>query len=150
MGTKHRGPERERTALDAYIKLTRSVNSINASVWERHPFPEGVTPSQFGVLEALYHLGPLNQQELGSKILKSKGNMSFVVEKLEKEGMVSRVRDGVDRRKIIVDLTAKGRAAITAFFPDHARAVSDAMSVLTREEQRELGKLCKKLGLGNG
>jgi MarR family 2-MHQ and catechol resistance regulon transcriptional repressor len=147
MGTKHRGPERERVALDAYIKLTRSLNSVQSRVVKRNPFPKDLTESQFGVLEALYHLGPLNQKALGQKILRSKGDMSLVIENLGKAGLVTRRHDEGDRRSWTVELTKDGLVFIAGFFPKHARAVAEAMGALSVEEQKTLGRLCKKLGL---
>ncbi len=147
MGTRYRGPEEQRLALDTYIKLSRCVLSVSARLAAKHPFPDSLTPSQFGILEALLHCGPLNQQELGEKILKSKGNISTVVENLVRAGLVARDRDRDDRRFVRVDLSPRGRKLIATLFPGHARAITEEMSVLNREEQEGLGRLCKKLGM---
>jgi len=146
MPTKYAGTTEERRALDTFIKLVRATESVNARL--QAGLADGrVTGSQFGVLEALLHLGPLNQCDLGRKLLKSSGNMTMVVDNLEKRGLVRRVRDVEDRRYVTVHLTDEGRELIEAVFPRHAAGIAAEMSVLTAAEQEELGRLCRKLGL---
>jgi MarR family 2-MHQ and catechol resistance regulon transcriptional repressor len=106
----------------------------------------GLTESQFGVLEALDHLGPLCQTDLAAKILRSVGNLTTVIGNLERRGLVTRRIDAADRRVRLVELTSAGRSLIRSVFPDHARALVEALAVLTAEEQTALGELCKKLG----
>jgi MarR family transcriptional regulator, 2-MHQ and catechol-resistance regulon repressor len=146
MPTRYSGSESERRALDAYIKLMRASGSVTARL-SRLIAEAGLTGSQFGVLEALLHLGPLCQKELGEKILKSTGNVTMVVDNLEKRGLVRRERDAEDRRYNTVHLTEEGRRLIADLFPHHAAAITSEMSALTRTEQEELGRLCRKLGL---
>jgi MarR family 2-MHQ and catechol resistance regulon transcriptional repressor len=102
--------------------------------------------SQFGVLEALFHLGPLCQQEIGHKILKTSGNMTMVIDNLEKRGLVVRTNDLQDRRFKRVTLTTKGRHLIKKIFPRHAQIASQIFTALTPQEQQQLGNLLKKLG----
>jgi MarR family 2-MHQ and catechol resistance regulon transcriptional repressor len=149
MGTKHRGPKEEVRALDVYVKLVRAADSVSARLGPQIA-AAGLTGSQFGALEALLHLGPLYQKDLGEKLLKSSGNMTLVIDNLEKRGLVRRARDSEDRRFTTVHLTEEGRELITRAFPAHARAVAREMSVLTPAEQEELGRLCRKLGRGEG
>jgi MarR family 2-MHQ and catechol resistance regulon transcriptional repressor len=115
----------------------------------RHLSSFGLTISQFGVLEALHHLGPLSQKDLGQKILRSSGNITMVIDNLEKRGLVRRKRDRQDRRFFIVHLTKEGNKLIQKIFPTHAAVISNELSVLTAAEQKTLGALCKKLGLKN-
>ena len=146
MGSRHQGPEEEVRALDAYIKLMRAADSMTArlsSLLAR----AGLTMTQFGSLETLYHLGPMNQKELGAKLLKSGGNMTMVLDNLERRGLVRRERTPEDRRVCTVTLTAAGEALIRDLFPQHAAAITAELSVLSPEEQTELGRLCRKLGL---
>ncbi|GAB4278935.1 MAG: MarR family transcriptional regulator [Deferrisomatales bacterium] len=145
MGSHYRGPEGEVRALDAFIKLLRAAESVTSRV-HRHLAAEGLTVSQFGVLEALYHLGPLCQKDLGRKILKSGANMTLVVDNLEKRGLAERRRDSRDRRYVTVRLTDRGRELIGRIFPRHAAAVAEAMGALAPSEQEELGRLCRLLG----
>lgn len=147
MATKYRGGQREKRALTTFIRLTRSVDSVVEHTFQRAPLPEGITLTQFGVLEALYHLGPLCQSELGKKILKTKGNISMVVDQLSSAGLVGRRRNREDRRYQEVYLTPEGRDRIASYFPRYARSLADEFSVLSAEEQELLGTLCRKLGL---
>lgn len=148
MGTKYEGTKTEKRALDAFIKLERAAQSVSARV-ESHFSEIGLTVSQFGALEALYHIGPLYQKDLASKILKSTGNITMVVDNLEKRGLVGRVRDEKDRRHYSVRITEKGARLIRSFFPGHVSRIVREMRALTRSEQEELGRLCKKVGLQN-
>ncbi len=147
MGTSYQGTKEEVRALNAFIKLIRAADSVSRRV-EAHLSDIGLTVSQFGVLEALYHLGPLFQKDLGRKILTSGGNITMVVDNLEGRGLVRRSRDQKDRRLVSVIISRKGEALIRPFFPGHVRRIVAAMGVLTKAEQEELGRLCKKVGLG--
>jgi MarR family 2-MHQ and catechol resistance regulon transcriptional repressor len=147
MATKYRGGDREERALTTFIRLTRSVDAVVERTFGRAPLPEGMTLTQFGVLEALFHLGPLCQSELGKKILKTKGNISMVVDHLASAGLVDRRRNREDRRYQEVYLTQEGRERIASYFPRYARALADEFEVLTAREQELLGQLCRKLGL---
>jgi len=133
-------------ALDTYVKLMRATESVTTGA-HRQLSTSGLTVSQFGVLEALYHLGPMSQSEIGQKILRSSGNMTMVIDNLEKRKLVRRMRNQVDRRFLIVHLTDKGEKLIAKIFPDHATEITRQLEVLTPSEQQTLGKLCKKLGL---
>jgi MarR family 2-MHQ and catechol resistance regulon transcriptional repressor len=146
MSSRYPGNEAESRALSAYVKLIRAAESV---VSRLHMGVEaaGLTMSQLGVLEALFHLGPMHQREIGQKLLKSGGNITMVVDNLERQGLVRRERDREDRRFVTVHLTEEGCRRIREFFPRHAAAITHEMSVLTPAEQEELGRLCRKLGL---
>lgn len=146
MHKRDRNRKIEMKALNTYTKLMRAAESITARThW--HLSSMGLSISQFGVLEALYHLGPLSQKEIGQKILRSSGNITMVIDNLEKRGLVRRARDRSDRRIYNIHLTDEGNNLINKIFPPHAMVISDEMSVLTAAEQETLGNLCKKLGL---
>lgn len=147
MGTRHHGSSSERTALDAYIKLMRAADSVTAAV---QPLlaEVGLTLGQFGVLEALFHLGPLAQHDLASKLLRSSGNTSVVLANLERAGLVQRRRRNEDRRVQIVSLTPRGQQLIEEFFPRHAASLTRRMAALSGAEQVVLGRLCRTLGRG--
>ncbi len=146
MGTHYRGTSREIRALDAYIKLVRASESLTTRLGGTIE-AAGLTLGQFGVLEALLHLGPLCQKDLGWKLLRSGGNITTVVDNLEKRGMVKRIREKEDRRYIEVHLTGKGRRLIRSVFPRHISNLVREMAVLRPQEQAALGRLCRKLGL---
>lgn len=147
MGTHYHGSAGERRALDAYIKLTRAAESVTQRV-NRHLGGAGLTMTQFGVLEALHHLGPMCQSELAGKLLRSPGNLTLVVDNLERAGLVERRRQPTDRRYVDVHLTAEGEAVIGPVFQHHVREVVREMGALSDEELEALGALCRKLGKG--
>jgi MarR family 2-MHQ and catechol resistance regulon transcriptional repressor len=139
-------PESQGRALDTYIKLVRAADAVHDRV-NAHLLHYDLTSSQFGVLEALYHLGPLQIGALGAKILKSSGNMTLVIDNLSKRGLVQRERLPDDRRCIQIHLTVQGAALMAQIWEQHAQGVVEAFSVLTAEEQSVLAALCRKLGL---
>jgi len=146
MGTHYKGTPEETRALDVFIKLLRAADSVSRRTRDVI-LSAGLTESRFGVLESLYHLGPLSPGELGRKILKTAGNLTLVIDNLERDGLVER-RSGLnDRRVKRVALTLKGRDLIERLLPPHAKLITSEMAVLTAGEQRELARLCKKLGL---
>lgn len=147
MPTHYQGTPEEVQALNDWIKLTRATKSIEQRLEESGAYGE-LTPTQFGVLEVLHHLGPLCQGDIGEKLLKSGGNMTLVVDNLERQGLIRRERGTEDRRKIFVHLTEAGRKRIAAIFPAHVERVVELFSVLGMEEQRTLGRLLRKLGRG--
>lgn len=147
MGNHYRGTPDEISALDAYIKLMRAADSITGRI-NRHLTEENLTISQFGVLEALHHLGPLCQRDIAQKILKSTGNITMVIDNLEKRGLVIRERVATDRRFLTVRLTIAGQELIARIFPRHATVICNEMATLNRNEQAELARLCRKLGRG--
>jgi MarR family transcriptional regulator, 2-MHQ and catechol-resistance regulon repressor len=142
---RHGGSAEERRALDAYVKLSRALATVDARI-HRPLADAGLTASRFGVLEALFHLGPLNQRELGRKILKSSGNVTVVIDHLEQGGLVARGRDPHDRRNVVVSLTPAGRSRIEAVFPDHVRRIVDAFAALDASQITQLAALAKRLG----
>ena len=145
MPTHYKGdPEIER-ALSAYINFTRAASSV-ATRLDAQIESSGLTTGQFAVLEALFHLGPLSQNTLGQKLLRSGGNVTVVVDNLEKRGWVRRERQKADRRVIVLHLTATGRRLIEKIFPQHARAIAAEMNRLSAVEQETLRTLCRALG----
>ncbi|MCG6963431.1 MAG: MarR family transcriptional regulator [Acidobacteria bacterium] len=147
MGSDHAAAA-ERRALGAYVKLMRAAESVTAhlSIGLREV---RLTTSQIGVLEALYHLGPMCQGDLSAKLLKSNANLTVVVGNLERRGLVSRCPDPEDRRRVIVTLTANGHRLISKVFPAHAARITRRFSVLDTSEQELLAALCRRLGLGD-
>ena len=147
MPSRYQGTARERRALAAFINLMRATNTVQ-SVSNRHVEAHGLTPSQFAVLEALHHVGPLCLSDLAKKILRTSGNLTMVVDNLEKLGHVKRVRSPEDRRYIGVEITDAGRKLIASVFPEHAARITEVMSRLSAGEQDTLRHLCRKLGTG--
>ncbi len=146
MGTKYFGTVDEINALNSYIKLIRAAESLNSRI-NTEINRNGLTESQFSILEALFHLGPLCQRQLGDKLLKSGGNITLVIDNLEKQNLVRRERGEKDRRFFTIHLTEKGMALIKKIFPAHVNLIVQEMNVLTNEEHITLQKMLKLIGL---
>ena len=116
MGSRYEGAKGETRALSALINLVRAGESVMGRLNGQFA-GLAITQSQFSALDALYHLGPLSQRELGEKIFKTSGNVTMVVDNLERAGMVRRERSETDRRRVAVSLTGKGRKTIRELLP---------------------------------
>ena len=145
MGSHCNGSDAETRALSTFICLTRAGQAISNRLHQSLRV-HNLTTSQLGVLEVLLHLGPLTQREIGKKILKTSGNMTLVIDNLEKRGLVKRDRLKGDRRCNRIVLTNPGAKLISKIFPLHVQEVSKAFSVLSVSELNTLRSLCKKLG----
>ena len=146
MGTHYKGIASEVKALDAYIKMMRAANSATSKVGKALN-DDQLSVSQFGILEALLHLGTLQQHTLGDKLLKSGGNITTVLDNLEKRGLIERERCKSDRRCIWVKLTEDGRQLIENVFPKIAKLIGSAMTVLTTDELEQFGEFSKRIGM---
>ena len=145
MPTHFKGPESQRKSLDLYIKLLRAADSVSNGA-THSLLDTGITLPQFGVLEALMHLGPLRPSDIAEKHLKSRNNITVVVDNLERQGLVMRHSCPKDRRAVWIMLTDKGRAQIEELFPKHAEMVDSQMQILTTDERRELERLLRIVG----
>ena len=148
MGTHYQGSAAEVRSLNTFIKLMRAANTVRAGL-ESDLRTLGLTENQLGVLETLLHLGPLHQHEIGRKLLVSRANITLIVDQLSEKGWVRRERERHDRRLVRVQLTADGRRWISRVFPQHVKRIVQSLSVLDAREQKELGRICRKLGLAN-
>lgn len=149
MPTHYSGTPQQVLALDTAIKLTRAAASLEACLFEG-AFLEGLTPSQFLVLDALYHLGPLSQGEVSRKVFKSTGNITLVLDNLEKRAYLRREREQRDRRVVTLHLTPGGELVIRRVLPQVAARLSALMSALSPQQQQTLADLCRTLGLSLG
>lgn len=137
----------EEGALRVWIALARCYLTFSRVVAGKVS-EYGLTVPQFGILEALYHLGPLSLGELAEKLLVTGGNITYVMDRLEEQGMVERQRSEADRRVVTAVLTAKGRALIAEVFPGHTEFILELVEALEPEEREEARSLLKKLGKG--
>jgi len=148
MNPKTRITNHQRAILRTYTQMMRATDAVTTRM-HRHLADTGLTLSQFGVLEVLYHKGPLCQRDIGQKILKSSGNITLVIDNLEKRKLVAREKDPTDRRRLSVKLTDKGLGLITALFPIHAAEAAQTFAVLDDDEMTVLGRLLRKIGKAN-
>lgn len=147
MSTRWTGTDEEVQALDAFIKLMRAANAVFERA-HRHLAEENVSTSQFAVLEALHHLGPLRSCDLARKILipKSASNLTLVLDNLEKRDLIQRRRDADDRRSVQISLTPSGETLIGEMLPRHVRGIVREFHQLTPGERDELARLCRLVG----
>ena len=114
---------------------------------EGHIQSLGLCLSDFGVLEALLHKGPMPVNTIGSLIRLTSGSITAAVDRLERKGLVERRNDPGDRRARVVYLTAPGQELISKSFADHEAAMERATAGLSASERAEAIELLKKLGL---
>jgi len=129
-----------------WLILWKTYDALRAHA-ERHIESLGLCLSDFAVLEAVLHKGPLAVNAIGSLVRLTSGSISTAVDRLERRGYVERRRDSADRRTCLVDLTASGRSLIASAFADHVAAMERATSGLGAAERAEAVALLKKLGL---
>jgi len=142
---KKRYAPSDQTNLKLMITLTRCLQSINRKehvVWQKH----GLTPAQFGVLEFLHHKGALTIKQILAGTLSSGGNLTVVIDNLEKNGFVERKSGEYDRRVKMIHLTAKGKRLIGTVFPEHIRNLRTILKCCNRQEKEALIRLTRKLG----
>ena len=133
-------------ALKLYIVLSRAQRAIGERT-EADLAAHGLSVTEFAILEALYHKGPLLLGEVQRKILVSSGGITFLVDKLADRGLVERKMCPTDRRARYAALTKKGEGLMDEVFPGHAEAIREAMAGLSRAEQKQVTVLLKQLGL---
>src|SRR5881227_4176341 len=139
-------PPQNDPALELFVVLFRANTWVNAYA-ARDARCHGLNPTEFAVLEALYHKGPLPLQQIGEKVLISSGNITYSVDKLEQKQLLVRRPSPHDRRVIFAELTPQGHDLLAALFPGHAEALRAAVSGLSPEEQAQAIRLLRKLGL---
>ncbi len=136
-------------SLKLFIVLSRAYKAINEHV-NKVIQTSGLNPTEFAVLELLYHKGDQPMQQIGGKILLASGSITYVVDKLEQKGMLRRNACPNDRRVTFAQITEDGKAFIEEIFPEHAKQIHSLMSSLTESEKLEAIELLKKLGLPAG
>lgn len=140
-----RRPRSEDGALKLWVVLSRAFAAI-ARHAEADVARHGLTGTEFAILEALYHVGPLLLGELQRKILVSSGGVTYLVDRLEEKGLVERQECPSDRRARYAALTADGERLVGRIFPEHARHIARAMSGLTAGETAQATALLRMLG----
>lgn len=132
-------------ALRLWVVLARAHAAVVRHA-EAQTARHGLTLSEFGVLEALLHKGPLTLGEVQRKILVSSGGISYLVDRLAQRGLVERRACPEDRRVRRVVLTAEGEALIETVFAEHAGLLESVLAGLSPDEQREATALLRRLG----
>lgn len=121
----------------AYVRLIRTAEALHLEVSKGLAI-EGLTASQFSTLKVLRLHGPLAQRDIAKYLLKSGGNVTMVVDNLEREGLVARVRDTEDRRIVFVRLTSEGESVFDRVYPGHLERIRGAIGDLSAAQCEEL------------
>ena len=138
--------EQSKQTLKLYIVMSRAMKAINEQTTKFFQ-DNGLNPTEFAVLELLFHKGRQPLQQIGSKILLASGSITYVVDKLEKRGYLVRVHCPADRRVTYAEITEAGTAFMEELFPRHEAQLHALMEALDAEEKDTVIELLKKLGL---
>jgi MarR family 2-MHQ and catechol resistance regulon transcriptional repressor len=132
-------------ALRLWVIMSRAHTAVAAHA-AAHVAQHGLTLAEFGIIEALYHRGPMLLGEVQKRILVSSGGITFLVDRLAAKGLVERRSCETDRRARYAALTPKGTALVAEIFPSHAAVVREAMTGIGVEEQQQLADLLRDMG----
>jgi MarR family 2-MHQ and catechol resistance regulon transcriptional repressor len=135
------------TSLKLFIVLSRAFRSVGDQA-NKSIQSFGLNPTEFAVLELLYNKGDTPLQQIGGKILIASGSITYVVDKLEKKGLLIRKQCSKDRRVTYASLTEEGIQFMEKIFPEHEQYINQIQSSLSVEEKETLISLLKKLGYG--
>jgi MarR family 2-MHQ and catechol resistance regulon transcriptional repressor len=124
------------------MKAFHAVHGYAARSFQSH----GLGDSDFRVLEALLHKGPLPVNTIGPKVFLTPGSISTAVDRLYEKGLVTRTESRTDRRVRVVDLSPEGRHLITMIFSAHAKDMEELAEILTPSERVQLVNTLKRLG----
>lgn len=138
-------PSRDR-ALKLFVVLSRAMNAVRSHL-EWHADRDELTMTEFGILEALLHKGPLLLGEVQTKLLLSSGGVTYTIDRLAEKGLVERQECKTDRRAKYAVLTPNGTELIKRMFKEQAQRIEAMMSVLSAREQEEATATLRKLGL---
>ena len=132
--------------IHVFLVLWKAAHAVEAYA-EKSIADMAMCGSDFAVLEALLHKGPLPVNEIGKKILLTSGSITVAIDRLEQKGLVERKAHDSDRRTRVVHLTREGRRLITRIYSQHAADLEELVSTsLTTNERTSLIKLLKKIG----
>lgn len=138
-------PEVQAEALHLFRILLKAGRALEAHS-QLSVESTGLCPTDFYILEALFHKGPMAAGVVAQRVLITLGSMSTALDRLERKGLVERRMHGADKRTRMIYLTEKGRDLVAGTFPAHALALTKAMSGLTLDEMKEAAELLKRLG----
>ncbi|MBD8013683.1 MarR family transcriptional regulator [Microbacterium sp. APC 3898] len=133
-------------SLKLFIVLSRAHKAISEQTNQFFQ-ASGVNPTEFAVLELLYHKGKQPLQKIGGKILLASGSITYVIDKLEKRGYINRVNCPSDRRVTYAEISEQGKEFMAQVFPEHEKKLHELTNVLSNEEKEQAIELMKKLGL---
>ncbi|WLR42181.1 MarR family transcriptional regulator [Bacillus carboniphilus] len=132
-------------ALKLFVVFFRSNKAVAQTVAE-DVRSSGFNMTEFAVLELLYHKGDQPIQKIGEQILISSGTITYVVDKLEKKGLLKRISCEKDRRVTYASITEQGEQVMKEIFPKHQHLIEQIFAELSNEEKDTMIDLLKKIG----
>lgn len=137
--------KREEEALRVLTILLRASGSVT-NMLKKDMLTYGMNPTEFAVLEVLFSLGKQPIQIIGKKVLLASSSTTYVIDQLEKKGLIERVQSEDDRRVTLVSLTDEGQEMMESIFPQHSQVIKKLFEELSDEELYELGESLKTVG----
>jgi len=135
--------ERKCTNL-SFLVLMQTSKAIHERIKEEMA-KNKLNITEFSVLEVLYQKGKQTIQQVGNRILISSGSMTYVIDKLEQRGLLSRNACPDDRRVIHVTLTNDGNQLMTEIMPKYLELVNHMFDEINSDEAETLVQLLKKV-----
>ncbi len=134
--------KRDLKTITIFLRASHALEQIIKDEVLSH----GLSLSEFGVLEALYHKGPLNVNQVISKVLIPNSSMSYVIDQLVNKGLISKTKDAIDKRVYRLDLKQSGHDFMEQMYPVHEKRLRQVLDKLSVEEEKTLQTLLKKIG----
>ncbi|WP_033544014.1 MarR family winged helix-turn-helix transcriptional regulator [Planococcus sp. CAU13] len=131
--------------LKAVAVIIRAADAIR-EVIKNDAAASGLNPTEFSVLELLYHQGRQPIQSIGKKVLIASSSITYVVDKLEVKKYVRRTECAEDRRVTYAELTEEGRALLERIWPEHEMMIDRLFDELKPEEKENMISNLKKVG----
>lgn len=144
MDNNKKVPEEELT-LKIFVVLTKALHSIKKLV-EEDIKCIGLNPTEFRVLEFIYHKGDQPIQKIGEKVLIASSSITYVIDKLEQKDLIERKPCSTDWRLIYAGITTEGKEFMDKVFPMHKKAINRICAGITHKEKETVIELLKKLG----
>ncbi len=129
--------------LSLWVRLLESKNLMLGEI--RRRIGDTSTLPRFDLLANLLREDGQTLAGLSRRMLVTAGNLTGLVDRAERDGVVVRRPDPADRRLSRVYLTPKGQRLAEELLPAHAKLVSELLSGLDVAERRELRRLLGKL-----
>ncbi|MFS0749181.1 MarR family winged helix-turn-helix transcriptional regulator [Oceanobacillus sp. 1P07AA] len=138
----------ENFSLKAFVvimKASRTLEEITKKDIKKH----GMRTSDFTILEALYHKGKQTIREISEAVLINTGSITYVIDKLEKNGLLTRSDSPDDRRAVYIEITDKGKEIMDDIFPKHQRVIEEIFDGISEEEKQTVIDVLKQVGTKN-
>ena len=131
--------------LKALTVLVRATDALHELI-KKDVAQYGLNPTEFSVLELLYHRGKQPIQLIGKKVLIASSSITYVVDKLEKKQYVTRKACPQDRRVTFAELTDEGWQLMETIFPKHEQVINEVFQGMQQQEMEEMIRAVKKIG----